>query len=319
MLTKSWYLKAALQGAMSLLPDPQRYNRVFQRYVTRSLELREPYFLEKWGQCERHLANYHRQTGTHEPGGFVALELGTGWFPITPVGLALSGARCVYTIDLEDLLAHERVVDTLRFYRELAARGRITLPAPDAEEKLRHALGRAHELDARSLLAEIGVVPLLTDARRIPLGAQSVDLLCSNNTLEHIPKGVLTEIFREFGRLVSERGVMSHFIDLADHYANFDPSITVYNFLRFSPRVWPLFNNSIQYQNRLRISDYRRIHEEAGWSLLDEESTRRPLDELRSVPLAKEFAGYSEQDLSVYASWTVARPADRVSRSVAAE
>jgi hypothetical protein len=39
----SWYLKAVLQGGMSHLPDPQRWNRLFQRHVTKGLELtREP-------------------------------------------------------------------------------------------------------------------------------------------------------------------------------------------------------------------------------------------------------------------------------------
>lgn len=30
-----WYLKAAIQGALSRFPEPQRYNRLFQRHVTR--------------------------------------------------------------------------------------------------------------------------------------------------------------------------------------------------------------------------------------------------------------------------------------------
>ena len=118
-------------------------------------------------------------------------------------------------------------------------------------------------------MQRLGIELLLTDARRIDLPAGHVDLFVSNNTLEHIPKDVLVGIFREFRRVGRRDSVMAHHIDLSDHYAGFDPSITVYNFLRFSERRWRLFNNRLHYQNRLRISDYRCIHVEAGWELFN--------------------------------------------------
>src|SRR4030095_4374271 len=100
-----WRLKAAVQGALSLLPEPQRWNRFLQSYVTGSLELGDAYFIEKWQQAAHHAEHAARRGGI---AGARVMELGTGWFPIVPVGLALAGAARVDTVDLHDLLRHDK-------------------------------------------------------------------------------------------------------------------------------------------------------------------------------------------------------------------
>ena len=105
--------------------------------------------------------------------------------------------------------------------------------------------------------------------------------------------------------------LMSHFIDMRDHYAAFDSSIMVHNFLRFPKRRWRRFNNGLQYQNRLRMSDFRRLHAESGWEVIGEDNCRQTVDVLRSVPLAPEFRHCCEQDLAVCVTWINARPSTR--------
>ena len=302
-----WMIKAAVQGAIARLPNPQRWNRVLQRYVTRSLDLTDEYFLEKWRQCERHLNIYRELSG--DGIGFTALELGTGWMPITPIGLALGGARRVYSIDMQSLIRKEQVVAVLEAYQRHLRRGTVELPDPRAMDRLGDVLGRADELAVDELLAALGIETLIADARTAPLATGSVDLLLSNNTLEHIPGEVIAGILREFRRLASDRAVMCHFIDMADHYTTFDDSITVYNFLRFSDRTWPLFNNELQYQNRLRLPDFRALHQDSGWKIVDEDNLAEPVEVFRQVKLAEEFQGYDEDDLRVFATWLTSRPA----------
>ncbi len=65
---------------------------------------------------------------------------------------------------------------------------------------------------------------------------------------------------------------MSHHINVLDYYANFDRSISGYNFLRYSEGAWRLLNSPLSYQNRLRLSDYRRIHRWSGFTLLREDN-----------------------------------------------
>jgi hypothetical protein len=133
-----------------------------------------------------------------------------------------------------------------------------------------------------------------------------VDLFVSNNTLEHIPPATLGEILGEFRRLASRDAVMDHFIDMSDHYAHFDRSITEFNYLRYSDRRWRLFNNDLQYQSRLRISDYRRLIDKAGFRIVAEDVERGSAEALESITLAARFRGYPEEDLAALRCWLTA-------------
>lgn len=289
----SWYLKAALQGLMSLTSDPQRWNRLFQEHVTRSLDLAPSFFEEKWAKCKRHLEAHPASVSE-----LSILELGTGWHPVVPIGMALSGAKAVYTVDVQSLLDRRPVADVVSAYYQC---GDPALDRPRVEA----AMGACQDADAsgEDLLRAAGVTPLIADARKIPLPAGSIDLFSSNNTFEHIPEAVLVEILQEFRRLATDSAVMSHHVDMADHYVNFDRSITVFNFLRFSERTWRLFNNTLQYQNRLRFSDYLRIHERAGWLVEDTDTLAESRETLESVPLAPPFQSYDIDDLRIYDAW----------------
>jgi hypothetical protein len=93
---------------------------------------------------------------------------------------------------------------------------------------------------------------------------------------------------------------------MGDHYATFDHSISPYNFLKYSKGLWRVFNNPLHYQNRLRISDYRKIHQATGWKILNEQHNQGSSKELKSIALAKEFQHYPEDELLTLSSWIVA-------------
>src|SRR4051812_34178666 len=214
---------------MSVLPQAQRWNRLFQRHVTSSLTLTDDYFLRKWRHCEEHLDGLALADG--QRGSFTALELGTGWFPVVPLGLALNGADRVWSVDIRPMLERGAVLETMRRYVHHA--GQVRVPRPDLLERLDELSVAPGERDAAALLAEVGVVVRAADARSLDIAPGSVDLVVSNNTLEHIAGDVVLSIFEEFRRLATPTTTMSHFIDLTDHYSHFDKSITPYNFLRF--------------------------------------------------------------------------------------
>ncbi len=301
-----WMLKAAIQGGLSLLPQPQRFNRLLQRHVTRSLDVSDAAFLAKWAQGARHVDHIRRYVPDRAT-QFAALELGTGWFPIIPVGLALAGAREVYTIDMHDLTDRERTIATIECFEVMLGNGRLALPDSEARARARELLRNTRGMNGHELLAALGIRAIIGDARNVELPSASLDLVCSNNTLEHIPADVIAAMFTEFRRLLRPDGVMSHFIDMADHYALFDRKITRYNFLRYPERVWRLFNNELHYQNRLRLPDFRALHEQRGFEVLEEENRREPPEVLRSVPITSRFADYVEDDLAVYDTWMVSR------------
>lgn len=304
-----WKIKALIQGSLSRLPDAQRWNRQFQRYVTRSLTLEDDYLLSKWRQAARHVQHWRDHSGGCTP--FSALELGTGWFPINPVGLALSGASTVTTVDREVLFQEQQVRDVILRFHDLVKAGRLRLEDSGGRRRLESGVEACGDpsLKAQDLLGAVGVNTRVGDARQLDLASDSVDLVCSNNTLEHIPPDVIGGLFTEFRRVLAPGGLMSHHIDLSDHYSHFDRSISVYNFLRYSEAEWRRYNNDLLFQNRLRLSDYERLHEETGWRVLCRESLRKPLEELAAVPVADTFVGYEPLDLAVYNTWMQSVPA----------
>jgi hypothetical protein len=297
-LPRRWWLKAAAQGAVSLLPVAQRLDDRLRRLRTGTY-LEPEYFLSKW----HHVAAHTRvATGAVEGdlSGSRVLELGTGWFPIVPLGLALRGAE-VLTIDTAYHLDPARVRLTLRVLDELATQDRIEVGDPGRLEQLRRVL---HVEDGAGMIEELGrlgVRAVVADARDLSdqPAAHGADLMVSNNTLEHIPSEVLRGIFAEFGRIASAAARMSHYVDLADHYAGFDPSLGEFHFLTLSPTRWRLANNRLHYQNRLRIGDYRRLHEESGWQVTRERPTRRDRSDLDGLQLVPPFDGMPVEDLLV--------------------
>ncbi|MBL4688710.1 MAG: hypothetical protein JKY37_29245, partial [Nannocystaceae bacterium] len=110
---RPWWLKAGIQGTLSLLPQPQRWNRLLQRYVTRNIHLRDRTFQRKWDQVRWHYK--HWSARRDNPIG-VALELGTGWHPIVPIGLALLGVPRVITIDITDMVSQRTLAEVLNAY-----------------------------------------------------------------------------------------------------------------------------------------------------------------------------------------------------------
>ncbi len=291
---------------------------MFQRYATGSLDLDDAYFLEKWQQCANHVRQLELAGGSID--GCVVAELGTGWFPITPVGLALAGAGRVLSIDRHALLQRPQLVHTLEHYRRHLEAGTISLPdgsTPDdstSTNRVETALALIDRvlvdgLSLADMVAALRIELLVTDARDVALPDDEIDLFVSNNTLEHIPADVLPDIFTEFRRIGKPTSIMCHFVDMADHYVTFDRSITVYNFLRYSDQRWRWFNNDLQFVNRLRLSDFVRMHRETGWKIIETSNLTRPLAELRSIPLAAEFGRYDEDDLLVYATWLTSQPA----------
>lgn len=305
----SWLLKAGVQGAISLVPGRHRLNALLQEHVTRSLTLSEDVFATKVAQCGHHLARFREVRGEEGLPGAV-LELGTGWYPIVPIGLALAGAGGITTLDVSSLTDADRTRRTLELYAVWLSSGRLAgaLPGIDAA-RAEQVLSAAREADSASagdLLASVGVRALVGDGRTTGLPDGAIELIVSNNTFEHIPPAVLPAIMAELRRVSSRGAVMDLFVDISDHYAHFDHSISEFNYLRYPPRAWRLFNNRLQYQSRLRASDYRRLVADAGFTVVAEEAQLGAAEELAAIPLAPQFRHYDRDDLLILRMWLTA-------------
>jgi hypothetical protein len=306
----SWILKSALQNIIGWLPKGYWWNGVLQKHVTKGYYPSRKTFEAKLKCCGQHLDHYLKHRPTQRT-GFTALELGTGSWPIVPLGLYLCGASEIWTYDLVPVLRSDTLRHTLRLFSELGRDGSLNriLPAIRNErfahlEELMEDIGEEPPIKG---LRRLSIHLRLGDARSTTLPAASIDLIFSTVVLEHISPDVLTGLFDEFKRVGSDGAIMSHFVGLADQYASFDTSITPYNFMRYSDRMWRFLNNSMIPQSRLRIADYRELLQETGWDIVEENNIFGSPDDLKKIRLAQRFRHYSTEDLLVLYSWLVAR------------
>lgn len=306
-----WLIKSAVQRTISLLPASQAWNSLFQTYVTRSLDLSPSRFEARLDYCRIHLENFF-ESQAGDPRDFTAVEVGTGWYPVVPVGFFLCGAGRIDTFDIDPLLRADRLKKMLDRFLEYDQSGALRkfLPRllPERMDRLRGIAGQAANLSPVELLAKFNVHPHVRGAQDTGLKDGTIDLFVSTGVLEYIPYEVLRSILGEFRRLGTARATQCHYLNLVDQYSYFDSSITAFNFLQFSSKRWKYLNSPLTWQNRMRISDFRKLFIEAGFQITKEANTSGSPEDLRKIRLAPEFQNHKQEDLLVTLSWLVAKP-----------
>jgi hypothetical protein len=302
-----WLLKAATQKVISWLPRSDSLNYVFQKHVTKTAQLRPDWFDHKVDQAARHLSNWNRAEHPDRP--HRAMELGTGWHPVVPLALGLAGVDEVLSVDRTMLVRAVNVGAVLRMFIQASDDGRLaerlTVLRPDRLEIMRSLAANPEVAPAR--LTDVGVNFLVGDARGTDLPPASIDLFTSNNTFEHIPPDVLIDILVEMRRLAAPDALLSHFVDLSDHYSHFDSSLSPYNFLHYSESQWRLLNNRLVFQNRLRVSGYRGLFSAAGLDLISEDGyTPQPVADIEQLQLPAALRNQPADEVLVTHAWFTA-------------
>ncbi|HLU12311.1 MAG TPA: methyltransferase domain-containing protein [Oceanobacillus sp.] len=306
-----WLLKALAQGVISHLPRQDWINIQFQKRVTKSIIPSQKALARRLKWCAEHLV-YYRRNAESDSLPETVLELGTGWFPTVPIGMYLCGVRKVYSIDIRRLSDPAYFDAMLRILSEYPHE-ELKAILPDLQDERFAALKQIANTakSQHEALEQMQIELLIADARHTDFPDASVDYVISNTTLEHIPYPILVELFQEFHRILKPDGLMSHIIDMSDHYQHFDHSITGYNFLRYNDFVWSLLNNPLQYQNRLREPDYRNLHATTGFRIVEQENRSGSVDELKHIKLAKRFDAYSQDEILVKSARMISTPMEK--------
>jgi hypothetical protein len=306
-----WLIKSAIHRTISILPRSQKWNEWFQKYITKSLELGPAEFEYKVNCCRRYLDEFLALSPSRAD-DFTALELGTGWYPIVPIGLFLCGAGRIWSFDIDPLLRRERLKKILDYFDRFEREGKLPqlLPRlrPECVAKLREITAQADLDTPQASLAKLNIHAIVRDAQHTGLDPKTIDLFFSYSVLEYIPAQIQANLYAEFRRLASSNAVLIEFINLKDQFLNFDRSISPMNFLQYSDSKWRWLDSPLIPQTRLRISDYRRILVESGYEIVKETSKSAPPEQLDRVRLDPKFQKYTREDLLVIETWLVARP-----------
>jgi SAM-dependent methyltransferase len=293
-----WRIKGIVQKLLSAAPGGARVNSALQRLLgdLRDFEREvRSKTLDDWVP----LVRLARSCGP-SPVGLRMVEVGTGWFPTLPLCFHLAGASSCTTFDLD---RHLNPSLLLRLLHALGPHVPAIAAAAGCDPAVVTArLSRLGGLGSPSdvLLACAIDYRAPADATRTGLAADSVDVVYSNSVLEHVPAQVLDSLMRESFRVLRPGGLALHSVNCGDHYAYFDRSITPINYLRYSERAWRWWNNRLQFQNRLRASDFLTSAERAGLELVETRWRARPelVEALESMRVAPEFAHYPREQLA---------------------
>lgn len=303
-----WIVKAAIQKLMAALPrwfaEPLYYQ--LQRRAGR---LRR---LDPFSRFEAGAEMAHRLTAN---GGSLQgkrlLEIGTGWRLNTPLALWLLGADVV-TVDLNRFLRLELIHEDARQLVEresevLACLAPFT-PCPERWSLLRaFADGQSANLER---LAGISYLAPQDAARLSQYEDGAFYGSFSFAVLEHIPPGVISEIFLEAARVTDRSGLSVHMVDHEDHFAQTDPSISSVNFLRFSEARWKVIGgNRLAYCNRLRSSEVAKIFSDCGYQILEADGAvdEAAVEAVASgrLPLWGRFAAMPAREVATSNTWYV--------------
>jgi len=295
---KKWVLKAIIQKLISWLPNSHEVNFWFQKNITKGVRLSDDYFGDKLMHAQDHLKHFR----THLPKGqFCSLELGTGWYPVVPLAMYLAGAKNCTSIDLNPLMTNASFGQTIEKFKEWFKAGKLTHLEPYF---LPEKVSQLIKIDItkssfETLLVVFNFEYRVGDAQAMQDENETYDLIHSNNVFEHVHPPVLRNILLEFKRVLKQNGLMSHFIDMSDHFAHLDNSITIYNFLRFSPQAWRKIDNEVQPQNRCRLSDYEEMYATLNLPISAKDVRPGSIVDLEKIKLADCFSSKTKEDLAI--------------------
>ncbi|MGH2889465.1 MAG: class I SAM-dependent methyltransferase [Solirubrobacteraceae bacterium] len=301
-----WLAKAAAQGAIGVLPRGESINYQLQRKVSKRL----PRPADEFDVQVRAVARHIEAVEAWRPGVRRAelrcYEFGAGWDLIGPLSMWALGFDRQTIIDIKPHVKLDLVNGTIREFAANPERMERLLAAP-----LRALQGEPVRTIGH-LESRFGIVyraPL--DAASVPLPDESFDLVTSTFTLEHIPGPTILSILRETRRIMAPEAVFSSLIDMQDHYSYIDPNVSPYNFLRYRPWLWRLLNPSLQWQSRLRHSQYLALFADAGFEIVSDQPqmpSDADLRQLDRLALAPEFHRFSTEDLGTRSTHLVVSP-----------
>jgi len=296
-----WVLKAIIQKTISFLPAKHKINYWFQKNITKGVFLSDEYFEDRLSHAKEHFDAYKAAGNMAE--GHRMLELGTGWYPVIPLAMFLMGFDKIYTVDISPLCNLENFNTTLKKYVAYSRKGMLAKWLPiikaDRWEMLEKYAQSTDNKSFQDLLSTFRIELLIEDARKLPLEKESLHFITSNNTFEHIYPDVLAGILREFQRVLKKGGLMSHFIDMSDHFAHFDKKISIYHFLRFSESSWKWIDNDVQPMNRWRINQYKDLYKKLNIHIHAEHHRPGDVEFVKRFTLASPFREMKPEEVAV--------------------
>ena len=167
---KKWKHKAIVQKIICYLPLSHKINYIFQKYVTKGVNLSDDYFYDRLGHARDHIKSFQKYSNKKVPQS--SLEIGTGWYPIVPISFFLVGADKIYSVDISFLTSKERLQTTLQKFVECNKLGQLKNYIdflPDRFNIITNLLADYDKFSLDDVLQKLNITYLIEDARKLSL------------------------------------------------------------------------------------------------------------------------------------------------------
>ncbi|MCA9734462.1 MAG: class I SAM-dependent methyltransferase [Deferribacteres bacterium] len=216
------------------------------------------------------------------------LELGTGWFHWYAIYIRLFHEVNTTLFDVWD----NRQFDALHKYSQKLKSHFESLPGDysgaiknlqkvinaDSFEEIYQTFNMNYVIESEGSLAQFP--------------AENYDCIFSFHVMEHVKsyEATVAEIYR----LLKPGGFSIHQIGIDDHHTHYDKQESPKNYFRYSELSWKLlFENDLQYINRVQMSDWFRIFEERGFVFVDK---RVEFQDIGPIKVQPRYQHYSKED-----------------------
>jgi len=202
------------------------------------------------------------------------LELGTGWMHWYALYAGLYFDLQLTGLDIWDNRQFAGLIATARKLRdEMVSRGESadTIARLDRITTSRNWEDVYERTHFEYVIHPKGAITQFSD--------RSFDSIISFHVLEHVPRGSVYTLVNDMYRTLEPGACMIHQIGIDDHLAHYDRSACSKQYLRYSDRVWQtLFENELQYINRLQASEWDRLFTDAGFQILERIAPKKEID-----------------------------------------
>jgi SAM-dependent methyltransferase len=227
------------------------------------------------------------------------LELGTGWTHFFGLFLRLLFPAKIVMFDVQDC----RQLDALRmrFARLADAVDRLPEEYRDRRDQVRDtALEIAASTSFSQLYDRLGCEYVVEESGSLArFDDADFSMVFSVDVFEHVARDSVPDTIQGVARVLAPGGISAHTISVADHLAGFAPGMPPKSYAGFSDKMWRrLFENRVQYVNRMQACEFADQFASAGLALQDAKYFRNPhaLDAIRP---AGRFLAFDAEELEI--------------------
>lgn len=209
------------------------------------------------------------------------VELGPGDSLATALIARAHGVRTTFLVDAGAFASRSLDIYLRLRHRLLQLDGSRRLPEFNSVEEMLNVTGGRYLTEGTASLRTIS--------------DDSVDLVYSHATLEHVPLREVEEQLRQTRRILRPSGIVSHQVDLRDHLGG------GLNNLRFSEAFWesPRVHRSGFYTNRIRLPEYLEMFRDCGFMVRKLDVQRWDALPLKRRNLDRRYRSLTDDDLRV--------------------